>query len=127
MAVETARQGTMNREAFNMAITNKLFLGSWGTVLQATSKSTGVTLNTKRGEITMNNAALSNGVEVAFTVTDNQCHYGDVVVVCRASGGTANSYQVTVDTVAEGSFSIIVSNASGGSLSEAVVINFAII
>ena len=117
----------LDASLFNLDIANKLFLGAWGTVTQATSKSTGVTLNTKRGQITMNNAALSNGVEVAFTVTDSECHAGDVVAVCRASGGTANSYLICVDTVAEGSFSIIVSNASGGSLSEAVVINFVII
>ena len=111
----------------NLAVENKLFLGSWGSATQSTSKSTGVTLNTKRGQITMNNAALSNGVEVTFTVTNSECHAGDVPNVCRASGGTANSYLTCVDAVAEGSFDIIVSNASGGSLSEAVVINFVII
>ena len=39
-----------------------------GTVTQATNKSTGVTLNTESGQITMNNAQLDAGTEVTFTV-----------------------------------------------------------
>ena len=35
-----------------------------GTVTQATNKSTGVTLNTESGQITMNNAQLNAGVIV---------------------------------------------------------------
>ena len=37
-----------------------------GTVTQATNKSTGVTLNTESGQITMNDAALAAAAEVSF-------------------------------------------------------------
>lgn len=101
--------------------------GVGGAVTQATSKVTGVTLDKLCGAITMNGAALAAGVEVSFTVTNSQVAATDVVVVCVKSGGTAGAYLVTVGAVAAGSFAITVSNASAGSLSEAVVLNFAVI
>ena len=95
-----------------------------GTVTQATNKSTGVTLNTESGQITMNNAALAAAAEVSFTVTNSEIAATDVVVVNHGSAGTAGSYLVGVAAIAAGSFGITVTNVSGGSLSEAIVINF---
>ena len=95
-----------------------------GTVTQATNKSTGVTLNTESGQITMNNAQLNAGVEVTFTVTNDKIAAEDVIVVNHGSGGTAGSYLVGATAIAAGSFEITVTNVSGGSLSEAIVINF---
>lgn len=97
------------------------------TVTQATSKSTGVTCSAMSGTVTMNGAALAAGVEVGFTVTNTAIAAGDVVVVVIKSGATAASYGVTVDSVAAGSFTVNLSNLSGGSLSEAVVLTFAIL
>jgi hypothetical protein len=51
----------------------------------------------------------------------------DVVIVNVASVGTAGAYQVTVGAVAAGSCSISVLNVSGGSLSQAIKLNFAVI
>lgn len=42
-----------------------------GTVTQATSKSTGVTLNKSMGKITMNAASLGAGASVTFTLTQH--------------------------------------------------------
>ena len=95
-----------------------------GTVTQATNKSTGVTLNTESGQITMNNAQLNAGVEVSFTVTNSKIAATDVVVACHGSGGTAGSYLVNANAIAAGSFAITVSNVSAGNLSHAIVINF---
>ena len=95
-----------------------------GTVTQATSKSTGVTLNAASGQITMNGAALAAGVEVSFTVTNSEIAATDVVVVNHGSGGTAGAYLVQANTIAAGSFAITVSNVSGSSASEAIVLNF---
>lgn len=102
-------------------------LGDGGTVTQATNKSTGVTLNTHSGQITMNGAALAAGAEVGFTLTNSVIAATDVVIVNIASGATADSYTVTVDAVAAGSCRISLSNVSAGSLSEAVVLNFVVI
>ena len=95
-----------------------------GTVTQATNKSTGVTLNTESGQITMNDAALAAAAEVSFTVTNSKVAATDVVVACHGSAGTAGSYLVNANAIAAGSFAVTVSNVSGGSLSEAIVINF---
>jgi len=97
---------------------------SGGTVTQATDKSTGVTLNTASGQITMDDAALAAGAEVSFTVTNNQIAATDVVVVNHGSAGTAGAYLVQANTIAAGSFAITVSNVSAGSLGEAIVLNF---
>lgn len=98
--------------------------GIGGTVTQATSKTTGVTLNKMTGQIVMNGAALAAGAEVAFTVTNSFVEDNDVIVVNVDSVGTAGSYLVSVGAVSAGSFSITLSNASAGSLSQAVVLNF---
>ena len=95
-----------------------------GTVTQATNKSTGVTLNTESGQITMNNAQLDAGTEVSFTVTNSKIAATDVVVACHGSAGTAGSYLVNANAIAAGSFAVTDSNVSAGNLSEAIVINF---
>ena len=95
-----------------------------GTVTQATNKSTGVTLNTESGQITMNNAALGAAAEATFEVTNDKIAATDVVVACHGSAGTAGSYLVGVSAIAAGSFKVTVTNASGSNLSEAIVINF---
>ena len=43
-----------------------------GTVTQSSSKTTGVTLNTASGQITMNGASLAGGAEATFTVTNSE-------------------------------------------------------
>ena len=101
--------------------------GAGGAVTQSTNKSTGVTLNTVTGAITMNNASLAAGAEVAFTLTNSAIAATDVPVVAIKSGGTSASYGVSVTAVAAGSCEITVSNLSAGALGEALVLNFVII
>jgi hypothetical protein len=102
--------------------------GAQGTVTQATSKATAVTLNKSAGRITMNNAALNTNTSVSFTVNNSTVSANDTIIV-NISGGTATAatYNAWVDTMTTGSFIITLRNISGGSLSEAVIINFAII
>ena len=98
-----------------------------GSVTQATNKTTGVTLNTESGQVTMNAAALADGAEVTFQVNNDRVAATDVVVVNHGSGGTAGAYWLVVSTVAAGSFKVTVGNLSGGSLSQAIVINFVLL
>ena len=101
--------------------------GSGGTVTQASNKTTAVTLNKINGEIVMNAAALADDATAAFTLTNSTIAATDVVIVNVASVGTAGAYQVTVGAIAAGSCSISVLNVSGGALSEAIKLNFAVI
>ena len=99
-----------------------------GTVTQATDKSTAVTLNKPAGRITMNNAALATATNATFTLNNSFISANDTVILTISGGqATAGSYNVFANGLAAGSVSISLRNISGGSLSEAVVINFAII
>ena len=98
-----------------------------GTVTQATDKSTGVTLNKSMGRITMNNAALAGNTAVSFTLTNSLISAKDVLVVSISSGATAAAYATYVSSMTTGSAVISLRNMTGGSLSEAVIINYAII
>jgi hypothetical protein len=98
-----------------------------GTVTQDTSKSTGVTLNKLCGQITMHNAALSQDTSVSFVLTNSYIDTTDVLIVNIASGGTAGAYATQVELISSGSCRISLFNHSSGSLSEAVVLNFAVI
>ena len=100
--------------------------GSGGAVVQATSKSTGVTLNTSNGQITMNAASLAATSIVSFTLTNSVIEAGDIIVMNHISGGTLGAYAFNASTAA-GSASINVSNLTLGALTDAIVLRFAII
>lgn len=100
--------------------------GAGGTVTQATSKSTGVTLNTVTGAITMNGAALGIDTIVSFTLTNSAIAATDFVALQHDSAGTVGKYLFSAQPAA-GSAVITVTNVSAGSLSEAIVIRFAVI
>jgi hypothetical protein len=99
-----------------------------GSVTQLTSKSTAVTLNTSAGVITMNNASLATATNATFTLNNSYISSNDTVVLTIAGGQTTpGSYNVFANSLSAGSVSITLRNISGGSLSEAIVINFALI
>ena len=100
--------------------------GAGGVVTQATSKATAVTLNTNCGKITMNGAALSNGAIVSFTLTNSAISVGDLLILNHVATGTVGSYLLNAQC-SNGSAVITVTNITGGSLSEAIVIAFAVI
>ena len=99
-----------------------------GTVTQATSKSTGVTLNKSAGQITMNNAALAGATAVSFTLTNSLISANDVLILNVGAGATAAAYTAYVSSLSAGSAVITLRNMTAAtSLSEAVVINFALL
>lgn len=100
--------------------------GAGGTVTQATNKATGVALNKATGQITMNGAALAGDTTVSFTLTNTAIAATDLVAIWHVSGGTVGSYTVTA-TPAGGSATVAVRNITTGSLSEAIVLAFAIV
>ena len=99
-----------------------------GTVTQATSKSTAVTLNKSAGVITMNNASLATATNATFTLNNSFISSNDTVILTISGGqATPGSYNVFANSLSTGSVSITLRNISGGTLSEAVTINFALI
>jgi predicted ThiF/HesA family dinucleotide-utilizing enzyme len=99
-----------------------------GTVTQLTSKSTAVTLNKSMGRITMNNASLATATNATFTLNNTAISANDTVILTISGGqATPGSYNAFANTLDTGSVSITLRNISGGSLSEAVVINFCVL
>ena len=100
-----------------------------GTVTQATSKATAVTLNKSAGRITMNNAALAGSTAVSFTLNNNLISSNDILIL-NVSGGAvadATAYTVYVSSLATGSAVITLRNLTITSQSEAVIVNYALI
>jgi hypothetical protein len=112
----------------NVLVTNVAGLGygtgSGGTVTQATDKSTAVTLNKPTGQITMNAAALLGATAVVFRLNDSLIASVDTVIYAASGNG---NYEITTHAIFAGAVDIRVTNATVGSLSEALVINFSII
>jgi hypothetical protein len=99
-----------------------------GAVTQATSKATGVTLSKAVGAITLNGAALAFGATAFFTLTNSLISANDTVILTIASGATQSAYNVWIGSLAAGSCTINIKNITAATnLSEAVVINFALI
>lgn len=98
-----------------------------GSVTQATSKSTAVTLNKSAGRITMNAANLAAATNVSFTLNNSYLSSNDILILNIAAGATAASYNLWVDSLGTGTASITLRNTTAGGLAEAVGINFAII
>jgi hypothetical protein len=101
--------------------------GAGGTVTQATNKATAVTLNKTTGEITMNAAALAAATIVTFVLNNSTLAVGDMIVCSHHSGGTFGAYTINARVTGAGAASIAVRNNTAGSLSEAIVIKFAVI
>lgn len=101
--------------------------GAGGTVTQATSKSTAVSLNTVTGLITMNNAALAAGAIVSFTLNDTAIVATDLILAMHESGGTTGAYTINARATGSGTAAFDVRNNTAGSLSEAIAIRYAVI
>jgi hypothetical protein len=102
--------------------------GAGGTVTQATSRTTGVTLNKLSGQITTNTTSLAAASTAKFTVTNSTVTALDTVVVSIASGSTTDQTDVKVQRVAAGAFDIVVANRHASTAETgAIVINYNVI
>lgn len=101
--------------------------GAGGTVTQATSKSTAVTLNKPCGQITMNNAALAAGGTVLFQVTNSLALSSSIVVVNANANPAGEFYSVWCSHSFAGGFFVCIRNITAVPLSDALVLNFALL
>lgn len=98
-----------------------------GAVTQATDKSTAVTLNRSAGRITMNAASLAATTNVSFTFNNSLISSNDILVLNISGGATVAAYNLWVNSMGAGTSSITLRNTTAGPLSEAVIINYALI
>lgn len=97
--------------------------GAGGAVTQASSRTTGVTVNTSCGAITLVSAA-GSGTAFSFTVTNSAVAATDTIIVHQKSG--TDLYRVEVTAVGAGSFQLTVTDLSG-TTTEQPVFNFSLI
>jgi hypothetical protein len=130
----TETAGSSNRAVFRIFETGAFGYphaaasGVGGTVTQATSKNTGVTLDKPTGQITTFNDSLAANANATFVLTNSTIGANDTVVVGIQSGATSNTgYLVTVTSTSAGSCRIMIRNVSGGALSDTLVLNYTVI
>lgn len=97
-------------------------------VTQATSITTGVTVNALAGVITTVSQTVAAGAEAEFTVTNSEVAATDVVVACIKTHTSAGTFDVSVAAVAAGSFTLRLTNLHASAAGDNVlVINFFVI
>ena len=104
----------------------KIGYSAGGTVTQATDKTTGVTLNTVSGEITMNGAQLGGDSTVSFTLTNSTIANTDVMILNQVGGGNVGLYSFNA-VCNSGSASISVHNLTNTNRSDAIVLRYVVI
>jgi len=117
-------------DSFNTdgSVATTLTVADGGTVTQATSRATGVTLSTYSGQITTDDTSLAAAAEATFTVTNTVVTALDVVIVCVADTPDADSMIIaSVSDVGAGTFDITYSNVSANADTGASVINFIVL
>lgn len=97
--------------------------GAGGSVTQASSRTSSVTINAVCGAITLVSAAGSSSYQT-FTVTNSTVAATDVVVVNQKSG--TDKYLTFVTGLTTGSFNITFAT-TGGTTTEQPIFNFAVI
>ncbi len=97
--------------------------GAGGAVTQASSRTTGVTLNNVSGAITLVSAAGSTSWQT-FTVTDSAVVATDTIIINQKSGTDLNEIHITA--VGAGTFNVSF-KTTGGTTTEQPVFNFAVI
>ena len=99
-----------------------------GTVTQATSASTGVTLNKPCGQITTVALTTAAGAETIFTVTNSFVTAKDVPAVSISTYAGAGTPIVATKNTTTGAFDIVITNLHASSaLDAAVTLNFVIL
>ena len=100
--------------------------GAGGTVTQATSKATTVTLNKACGSITLNAASLAAGAVVTFTFLNSSINNQDNMIL-NSITGTDGAYLLSLSGVGAGTCNISIRNLTAGALAEGFVIRFSVI
>jgi hypothetical protein len=96
--------------------------GAGSAVTQITTRTTGVTINTLSGAITLVSAA-GSATPFTFTVTNSTVAATDVIVLSQKSG--TDAYSAVVSAVAGGSFKVTITDLTG-TTTEQPVFNFSV-
>lgn len=108
--------------------------GTGGTVTQATSRTTGVTLNKITGEIVLVAGTIAGHDADEFTLTNSNIEVNDVLILSIKSGaaaGTRKYYQINVVSISAGSCVISIGNIDNAAIpssgTDAPVVQFVVL
>lgn len=100
--------------------------GAGSSTTQITSKATAFTCNTITGQITFNNAALAGWTTVSAIWNNSAITANTIGLFNHISGGTVGVYSFGISSQTTSSCNIWLTNNSTASVSEAVVLKYAL-
>ena len=119
----------LSKPLANVFVTGPLgFVSNAGSIVtQDTSKANIVSMSKVCGQIVTHNASLSANTSVGFRFYNEFISSTDLLVLNIADGATQASYRVQVESMNANLANIRLYNVGGGTLSEAITLNYALI
>lgn len=111
---------------FNALVDKVNTLLGRGTVTQATSITTGVTLNARAGVVTTVASTLAANADAAFIVTNSYVKSDSVIVLtCLNTGDGIATAQTS--TITDGSFKILLANSGNAAFNSTIGVHFLVL
>lgn len=111
---------------FNALVDKVNTLLGRGTVTQATSITTGVTLNARAGVVTTVASTLAANTDAAFVVTNSYVKSDSVIVLtCLNTGASIATAQTSA--VADGSFTVLLANSGNAAFNSTIGVHFLVL
>ena len=111
---------------FNALVDKVNTLLGRGTVTQATSITTAVTLNKRSGIVTTVSSTLAANAEAEFTVNNSFVESDSVIILTGLYNGDSH-VSLNVKSVADGSFVVVLANSGGAALNATVGVQFLVL
>jgi len=111
---------------FNALVDKVNTLLGRGTVTQATSITTAVTLNKRSGIVTTVSSTLAANDEAEFTVNNSFVESDSVIILTGLYNGNSH-VSLNVKSVADGSFVVVLANSGGVALNATVGVQFLVL
>ncbi len=111
---------------FNALVDKVNTLLGRGTVTQATSITTAVTLNKRSGIVTTVSSTLAANAEAEFTVNNSFVESDSVIILTGLYDGNSH-VSLNVKSVADGSFIVVLANSGGVALNATVGVQFLVL
>jgi len=111
---------------FNALVDKVNTLLGRGTVTQATSITTAVTLNKRSGIVTTVSSTLAANDEAEFTVNNSFVESDSVIILTGLYNGDSH-VSLNVKSVADGSFVVVLANSGGAALNATVGVQFLVL
>jgi hypothetical protein len=111
---------------FNALVDKVNTLLGRGTVTQATSITTAVTLNKRSGIVTTVSSTLNTNLEAEFTVNNSFVESDSVIILTGLYDGNSH-VSLNVKSVTDGSFVVVLANSGGVALNATVGVQFLVL